>query len=86
MVYVIIHVFVNQCFPLTHHFSFSSFAPSQAANHLNIRGLLDLTCQTVADMMTGKTPEEIRKIFNINEKFKPGEEEEIRKENQQAFE
>ena len=86
MVYVIIHVFVNQCFPLTHHFSFCSFAPSQAANHLNIRGLLDLTCQTVADMITGKTPEEIRKIFNINEKLRPEEEEKIRRENQWAFE
>uniref|UniRef100_A0A453TEF6 SKP1-like protein n=5 Tax=Triticinae TaxID=1648030 RepID=A0A453TEF6_AEGTS len=52
-----------------------------AANHLNIKGLLDLTCQAVADMMTGKTPEEIRKIFNINEKLKPEEEEEIRREN-----
>ncbi|KAM3298590.1 hypothetical protein ACQJBY_040190 [Aegilops geniculata] len=58
----------------------------KAANHLNIKGLLDLTCQTVADMMTGKTPEEIRKIFNINEKLKPQEEEEIRRENQWAFE
>ncbi|KAM3215635.1 hypothetical protein ACQJBY_067585 [Aegilops geniculata] len=57
-----------------------------AANHLNIKGLVHLTCQTVADMMTGKTPEEIRKIFNINDKFKPGEEEEIRRENRWAFE
>ncbi|XBI05584.1 hypothetical protein VPH35_133737 [Triticum aestivum] len=52
-----------------------------AANHVNIRGLLDLTCQTVADMITGKTPEEIRKIFNINEKLRPEEEEKIRREN-----
>ncbi|XP_037459835.1 SKP1-like protein 1 [Triticum dicoccoides] len=57
-----------------------------AANHLNIRGLLDLTCQTVADMITGKTPEEIRKIFNINEKLRPEEEEKIRREIQRAFE
>ena len=86
MVYVIIHVFVNQCLPLTHHYSFCSFAPSQAANYLNIKGLLDLTCQTVADMIKGKTPEEIRKIFNINEKLRPEEEEKIRRENQWAFE
>lgn len=36
-----------------------------AANYLNIKGLLDLTCQTVADMMEGKTPEDIRKTFSI---------------------
>ncbi|KAH9622554.1 hypothetical protein KSS87_020077 [Heliosperma pusillum] len=57
-----------------------------AANYLNIKGLLDLTCQTVADMMKGKTPEEIRKTFNIKNDYTPEEEEEVRKENQWAFE
>ncbi|XBI42585.1 hypothetical protein VPH35_126897 [Triticum aestivum] len=52
-----------------------------AANHLNIRGLLDLTCQTIADMITGKTLDVVRKIFNINEKLRPEEEEKIRREN-----
>jgi hypothetical protein len=37
----------------------------QAAKYLDIKGLLDLTCQTVADMMKGKTPEDIHKTFNI---------------------
>lgn len=36
-----------------------------AANYLNIKELLDLTCQRVADMIRGKNPEEIRKTFNI---------------------
>ena len=57
-----------------------------AANYLNIKGLLDLTCQTVADMMKGKTPEEIREIFNIKNDFTKEEEDEIRRENQWAFE
>ncbi|KAH7663230.1 S-phase kinase-associated protein 1 [Dioscorea alata] len=57
-----------------------------AANYLNIKTLLDLTCQTVADMIKGKTPEEIRKTFNIKNDFTPEEEEEIRRENQWAFE
>lgn len=56
-----------------------------AANYLNIKGLLDLTCQTVAHMIKGKTPEEIRKTFNIKNDFTPEEEEEVRRENQWAF-
>lgn len=58
----------------------------QAANYLNIKSLLDLTCQTVADMIKGRTPEEIRKTFNIRNDFTPEEEEEVRRENQWAFE
>ncbi|KAI8029794.1 SKP1-like protein 1A [Camellia lanceoleosa] len=57
-----------------------------AANYLNIKSLLDLTCQTVADMIKGKTPEEIRKTFNIKNDFSADEEEEVRRENQWAFE
>ncbi|KAL5995668.1 hypothetical protein ACLOJK_025735 [Asimina triloba] len=34
-----------------------------AANYLDIKSLLDLTCQTIVDMIKGKTPEEIRNIF-----------------------
>ncbi|KAL3634320.1 SKP1-like protein 20 [Castilleja foliolosa] len=56
-----------------------------AANYLNIKSLLDLGCQTVADMIKGKTPEEIRKHFNIKNDFTPEEEEEVRKENEWAF-
>nr|GEW35975.1 SKP1-like protein 1B [Tanacetum cinerariifolium] len=37
-----------------------------AAKYLNIKGLLDLTCLTVADRIKGKTSEEIRKTYNIN--------------------
>lgn len=57
-----------------------------AANYLNIKPLLDLTCMTVANMIKGKTPEEIRKTFNIENDFTKEEEEEVRRENQWAFE
>jgi S-phase kinase-associated protein 1 len=57
-----------------------------AANYMNIKQLLDLCCQTVANMIKGKTPAEIRKTFNIKNDFTPEEEEEVRKENQWAFE
>jgi len=53
-----------------------------AANYLDIKPLLDLTCKTVANMIKGKTPEEIRKTFNIKSDFTPEEEEQVRKENE----
>uniref|UniRef100_A0A1B0FR31 Uncharacterized protein n=1 Tax=Glossina morsitans morsitans TaxID=37546 RepID=A0A1B0FR31_GLOMM len=53
-----------------------------AANYLDIKGLLDVTCKTVANMIKGKTPEEIRKTFNIKNDFTAAEEEQVRKENE----
>lgn len=53
-----------------------------AANYLDIKGLLDVTCKTVANMIKGKKAEEIRKTFNIKNDFTPEEEEQIRKENE----
>lgn len=53
-----------------------------AANYLDTKGLLDVTCKTVANMIKGKTPEEIRKTFNIKNDFSPAEEEQVRKENE----
>ncbi|XP_062206219.1 SKP1-like protein 1B isoform X1 [Phragmites australis] len=56
-----------------------------AADYLVIDGLLDATCRKVADMMKGKTPDEIRKIFNILNDFTKEEEEEMRREYAWAF-
>ncbi|KAJ4975995.1 hypothetical protein NE237_001101 [Protea cynaroides] len=56
-----------------------------AANYLEIKGLLDLTVEKAANMIRGKTPDQIREIFNIKNDFTPEEEEEIRKENAWAF-
>nr|CDS33361.2 S phase kinase associated protein 1 [Hymenolepis microstoma] len=53
-----------------------------AANYLDIKGLLDTCCKSVANMIKGKTPEEIRKTFNIKSDFTPQEEEQVRKENE----
>jgi S-phase kinase-associated protein 1 len=52
-----------------------------AANYLDIKALLDLTCTKVASMIKGKTPEEIRKQFNIVNDFTPEEEAQVREEN-----
>uniref|UniRef100_A0A8C6FDU6 S-phase kinase-associated protein 1 n=1 Tax=Monodon monoceros TaxID=40151 RepID=A0A8C6FDU6_MONMO len=53
-----------------------------AANYLDIKGLLDVTCKTVANMIKGKTPEEIRKTFNIKNDFIEEEEAQVCNENQ----
>ena len=58
------------------------FAVILASNYLDIKPLLDLTCKTVADMIKGKTPEEIRQTFNIVNDFTPEEEEQVRRENE----
>ena len=52
-----------------------------AANYMNIKSLLDLTCAKVASMIKGKTAEEIRKTFNIVNDFTPEEEVQVREEN-----
>ncbi|CAA7021598.1 unnamed protein product [Microthlaspi erraticum] len=57
-----------------------------AANYLNISGLLDLTCQTIADKIAAcKDADEIRATFDIENDFTPEEEEELRQENQWCF-
>ena len=48
-----------------------------AANYLEIKGLLDITCFAVSEMIKGKTAEQIRAEFNIvndlNEETEKGE-------------
>jgi S-phase kinase-associated protein 1 len=52
-----------------------------AANYLNVPDLLALTCAFVASMIKGKSTEEIRALFNIENDFSQEEEEKIREEN-----
>ena len=55
-----------------------------AANYLDIKSLLDLSCAKVASQMKGKNPEEIRRTFNIENDFTPEEEQQVREENRWA--
>lgn len=52
-----------------------------AANYLDIKCLLDLACAKVASMIKGRTPEEIRRRFNILNDFTPEDEAQVREEN-----
>lgn len=53
-----------------------------AANFLDIKNLLDIGCTAVANIMKGKSPEELRKTFNVKNDFTPEEMEQVRRENE----
>jgi len=55
-----------------------------AANYLDIKPLLDVGCKTIANMIKGKTPVEIRRLFNIVNDFTLEEEALLKKENEWA--
>ncbi|CAL5085725.1 unnamed protein product [Urochloa decumbens] len=57
-----------------------------AANFLDIKGLLGVASQKVADMIQSKSPAQVRTIFGIANDFTPEEEAEIRKESPWAYE
>jgi len=44
---------------------------ASAAYHLEIKPLVDLTCQAIAQLLKGKSPAEIRRTFNILYDFNP---------------
>ena len=52
-----------------------------AANFMDIKPLLDLTCFAVAALIRGKSASGIRAIFNIPKEFTAEEEEQVRLEN-----
>jgi S-phase kinase-associated protein 1 len=60
----------------------SLFGAILAANALGFQTLLGATTTAVARMMAGKSPEKIRRMFDIKNDFTPEEEEAVRQENQ----
>merc|ERR1711939_1090527 len=54
---------------------------SEIEKPLKSANMHDLACATIASMIKGKTPEEIRKTFNIVNDFTPEEEAQVREEN-----
>ena len=57
-----------------------------AANYLDIKSLLELSCAKTASLIKNKTIEEIRKFFGIENDFSPEEEAQIMEENKWAEE
>jgi S-phase kinase-associated protein 1 len=57
-----------------------------AANYMDIKPLMELASSKVASIIKGKSPEDIRKTFNIQNDFTPEEEAQIREENQWCME
>ena len=56
------------------------------ANYMDIKPLLELASAKVASLIKGKTTEEIRKLFNIQNDFTPEEEQQILEENKWCME
>lgn len=54
----------------------------KAADYLNIRGLLELTCKALACKTKGKTPHELRQTFNVKKDFTEPNAEDVRRENE----
>lgn len=57
-----------------------------AANYMDIKPLMELASSKIGSILKGKSPEEIRKIFHIQNDFTPEEENQIREENQWCLE
>ena len=52
-----------------------------AAHYMDVQPLTNLCCARIATMIKGKTPDEIRKTFNIVGDFTPEEENQVREDN-----
>lgn len=52
-----------------------------AANYLNIKAMQNLTCNAVAEMIKGKSPEDIKKLFGVEGDFTEEEKAQVLAEN-----
>lgn len=53
----------------------------QACNYLDLRPLLEICCKTIANMIKGKSVEQVRDILGLVSDYTPEEEEQLKKEN-----
>jgi len=52
-----------------------------AANFLDLKPMLDVCCKAVAEMIKGKTPDEIKKVFGVEGDFTQEEKEQVLRDN-----
>ena len=57
-----------------------------AANFLSVKDLVELGCAAAASMIKGKTPQQIRDLFGIENDLTPEQEEKIREQNKECLE
>ena len=57
------------------------FEMINAANFLDLKPMLDVCCKAVAEMIKGKTPDEIKKVFGVEGDFTQEEKEEVLRNN-----
>jgi S-phase kinase-associated protein 1 len=55
---------------------------TQASNYLDIQPLLEIGCRAVANIIKGRSPEEVRELFDIEDDLTPEEKEQIERENE----
>ena len=53
------------------------FAMILAANFLDLKPMLDITCKAVAEMIKGKTPDEIKAVFGVEGDFTSEEKQQV---------
>ena len=57
-----------------------------AANFLDLKPMLDVTCKAVAEMVKGKTPGDIKKVFDVEGEFTQEEKEQVLRDNYRTIE
>jgi SCF ubiquitin ligase, SKP1 component len=57
------------------------FEMINAANFLDLKPMLDVCCKAVAEMIKGKTPDEIKKVFGVEGDFTQEEKEQVLRDN-----